>query len=128
MKKKKKKHLQAVFFSEAWPVSGQDIKWDSLRTDGHICAADTKAQANCILRKTHPDILFCLFGLVRMVAKHSSAHTAVETDMESLTTNLHVEEIPYFCSSPPLVNEREVYYHGEDVYCQNIIRYFTKHL
>lgn len=42
-----------------------------------------------------PDILFsCLFGLVRTEAKHSSAHTAVQADMESLTTNLRVEEIP----------------------------------
>lgn len=78
-----------------------------------------------ILRKTHPDILFCLFGLVRVVAKHSSAHTAVETDMESFTTNLHVEEIPSVCFSPSMVSKREVYYQGEDVYCHNIIRYLT---
>lgn len=47
------------------------------------------------MHKNHPDILFaCLFGFVRTDAKHSSAHTAVQEDMESLTTNLHVEEIP----------------------------------
>lgn len=47
------------------------------------------------MHKNHPDILFaCLFGFVRTDAKHSSAHTAVQADMESLPTNLHVEEIP----------------------------------
>lgn len=47
------------------------------------------------MHKNQPDILFaCLFGFVRTDAKHSSAHTAVQADMESLTTNLHVEEIP----------------------------------
>lgn len=47
------------------------------------------------MHKKHPDILFvCLFGFVRTDAKHSSTHTAGKADMESLTTNLHVEEIP----------------------------------
>lgn len=47
------------------------------------------------MHKNRPDILFaCLFGFVRTDAKHGSAHTAVQADMESLTTNLHVEEIP----------------------------------
>lgn len=77
-----------------------------------------------ILRKTHPDILFCLLGLVRVVAKHSPARTAVETDMESFTANLRVEEIPSVC--PSMVSKSEVYYQGEDVYCHNIIRYLTR--
>lgn len=38
-----------------------------------------------ILCKTHPDILFCLFGHSQnwdcAVAKYCSAHTAAETDM-----------------------------------------------
>lgn len=44
-RKKIKKHLRAV--SDARPVSGQDIEWDSVKAGCWICVGNPKTQANC---------------------------------------------------------------------------------
>lgn len=100
-KTKEKKHLRAVFFPRAQPVSSQDTEWNSVKAT-FVVQMQKCRQTVVILCKTHPDILFCLFGLVRMglcggqmqLGSHSCGD---RYGLESFTTNLGVEEIPRLC-------------------------------
>lgn len=101
----KKFHIQAVLVPQIDLLAIKVLKGMVLwQTTTFVLQIQMLGQTGVILCKTHPDILFCLFGLVRMglcggqtqLGSHSSGDTY---GLKSSTTNLCVEEVLWVCST-----------------------------